>query len=233
MRILQRCASCPVRERSLFCNLSPEALQELSTIRRNRVYPSGTVLFGEEEPAHGLFVLCFGRVKLIASSLQGRSLFPRVAGPGEVLGLNAVISNTAYGTSGETLGSAEVSFIPRLQFRDFLAKYGEVSLPVAEYLSMELRRAYRQLTRIERARSARAKLAALLLEWGCPEGEPDSNRVRFQLSLTQEEIGELIGSSRETVCRILNEFRRKGLIEISDGSLVTLFRPKDFEAMFG
>lgn len=231
MEIVQSCVTCPVREQRLFCNLGPEALEELNAIRQDSVYPAGAVLFVEGQPARGLFLLCSGKAKLTASSTQGRSLIVRVAEAGELLGLSAVVSNADYEVSAQTLEPAQVSYLPRPDFLRFLQKYGEVSVRVAEHLSMELRRAYTQVARIALAPTARAKLAGLLLDWAGVDSQPPARGARFHLRLTQEEIGELIGSSRETVSRLLNDFRRKGLIDLK-GTLITLPDPRRLEAIF-
>ena len=221
LKIIQSCVACPVREQGLFCNLGPQALQELNSLRQASVYPAGAVLFVEGQSARGLFILCSGKAKLSTSSPQGRAVIVRVAEAGEVLGLSAVVSTVPYEVSAQTLEPAEVNFLPRADFLRFLQSYGEVALRVAQHLSLELRRAYNQVARIALAPSARAKLAGLLLDWADRDAQPASKGVRFQLLLTHEEIGELIGSSRETVTRLLSEFRRRGLIQIK-GSFITL-----------
>ena len=229
LEVIQSCLSCPVREDSLFCQLGPEALAELNAIRQTSVYPKGAVLFVEGQPARGLFVLCSGKVKLTTSSPQGRSLIVRVADPGEVLGLSAVTSSVAYEVSAETLEPSQVNFLPRDEFLRFLQSYGEVGLRVARHLSMELHRAYHQLVRIGLAPTTRAKLADLLLDRASGDTEAELKGVCFQLPLTHEEIGELISCSRETVSRLLNDFRRKGLIDVK-GILITLLDPAKLKA---
>lgn len=231
LEIIQSCVACPVREHGLFCNLSPPAVEELDSMRQSSVYPPGALLFVEGQPARGMFVLCSGRAKLTAASTRGRSLIVRVAETGEVLGLSAVISNGTYEVSAETLEPTQVNFLPRPEFLRFLQTHGEVSVRVAEHLSMELRRAYRQVARIALAPTARAKLAALLLDWASRDSQPTAKGVRFQLRLSQEEVGELIGASRETVNRLLTDFRRRGLVQVK-GSTVTLPDPHKLEALF-
>lgn len=228
--ILQTCLACSVSQDRLFCNLGREALAELDSIRQTAVYPAGAVLFVEGQPCRGLFILCSGKAKLTASSTRGRSLIVRVADEGEVLGLSAAVSNSAYDVSAETLEPAQVNFLPREDFCRFLHKYGEVSVRVAEHLSMELYRAHRQMARIALAPSARAKLAGVLLEWGSSDAQPPPQGATFQLALTHEEVGELIGSSRETVARILSQFRRQGLVQVK-GTLVTLLDPARLETL--
>ena len=221
LEIIQSCLACPVQEESLFCRLGPEALRELNAIRQTSVYPKGALLFVEGQPCRGLFVLCSGHAKLTASSPRGRSVIVRIARAGEVLGLSAVISNTPYEVSAETLVPAEANFLPREGFLRFLQNNGEVSVRVDHYLSVELQRAYNQVVRIALAPTARAKFAGLLLDWAEREGQPATKGTRFQLRLTHEEIGELIGSTRETVTRLFNDFRRRGLIK-TNGTLVSV-----------
>ena len=221
LKIIQSCLSCPAREDGLFCHLGPEALARLDSIRQTITHPKGTEVFVQGQQPRGLYVLCSGRVKLTAASTNGRSLIVRVAVPGEVLGLSAVMSNAAYDVNATTLEPCQVNFIPRDSFLSFLQGYGEVSVRVAQHLSVELRRAYHQVARIALASTARAKLAGLLLEWAERDDQPASPEVRFQLRMTHEEIGELVGSSRETIARILSDFRRRGLIQI-EGTSITI-----------
>ncbi|MBI2955862.1 MAG: cyclic nucleotide-binding domain-containing protein, partial [Acidobacteria bacterium] len=119
------------------------------------------MLFLEGDPCRGLYVLCSGKAKLTTSSARGRSLIVRMANPGEVLGLAAAVSNASYDLSAEALEPTQVNFLAREDFLRFLHKYGEVAARVAQHLSMELHRAYRQMARIALAPSARAKLAGL------------------------------------------------------------------------
>lgn len=228
--IIQNCLACPVHEEGLFCHLGPPAIEKLNAIRQTSLYPKGAVLFVQGQPCRGLYILCAGKAKLSASSSAGRSVIVRLADRGEVLGLSAVMANGAYEVSAETLEPAQVGLIPRQEFLRFLQSYGEVSLRVAQHLSMELRRAYGQLARIALAPTAHAKLAGLLLDLASRDGQPSHNGVRFVLHLTHEEIGELIGSSRETVSRLLGDFRRKGLIA-AKGSWTSLPDPTKLEKL--
>lgn len=228
--VIQSCLSCTVREDNIFCRLTPAALADLNAIRQSSLYPKGAVLFMEGQPPEGLFVVCSGKAKLTTSSPQGRLLIVRIANQGEVLGLSAVMSNAAYDITAETLGPTQVNFLPRPDFLHFLQKHGEVAFRVAEHLSMELHRAYQQVTRIALAPTARAKMAGLLLEWGREDLASDSKALRFQLHLSHEEIGELIGSSRETVNRLLNDFRRKGLIQ-TKGAMIIVPDPARLQAL--
>jgi len=228
--VIRTCFACPVREDSLFSQLGPEGVAELNAIRQTNLYPKGAVLFLEGQPCCGLYIVCAGKAKLTISSARGRTLIVRISKPGEVLGLAALVSNATHDLGAETLEPTQVNYLPRDEFLRFLHKYGEVSIRVAHYLSSELHRAYRQMARVALAPSAQAKLAGLLLEWGGRETDPPPAGTRFHLDLTHSEIGELIGSSRETIARNLNQFRRQSLIEIK-GTVVTLLDPSSLAAL--
>src|ERR1700740_211617 len=104
--IIDDCLHCTFREHRLFCDLPNDALQRLQEIKATAVYPKGTLLCLEGQPARGIYVLCTGRAKLSTTSAEGRSIILRVAEPGEVLGLTASLSNGPYEATVETLESS-------------------------------------------------------------------------------------------------------------------------------
>src|SRR4029077_12651916 len=96
LEIIGSCITCPHREDRVFCNLSPAAVQRLSTITHASSYPKGATLFLEGQSGRGVFILCSGRVKLSTSSIDGRTLIVRLSEPREVLGLPATVTRTPY-----------------------------------------------------------------------------------------------------------------------------------------
>ncbi len=222
LTLIESCFACVLREEGLFCRLPPETLRDLNSIRQTALYPRGALLFVEGESPRGLFILCAGQVKLSAGSRDGKSVTLRLVGPGEVLGLNSVIDNSPYPASAETLAPSQVGFVLQSEFLRFLRTHAEVSLRVAEHLSMELRKAWEQTRLLALAPSAAAKLAQLLLNWAENHGRAAREGVRVSLNMTQEEIGQTIGASRETVSRLLADFKRQRLISVRGHSVLIL-----------
>lgn len=220
LEIIQSCTSCPVSRDGLFCHLPAATLAELDTIRQIAIYPKGSLLFVETEAPRGIFILCSGCAKLSTSSPTGREVILRLAERGEVLGLSAVMSNVIYGLSAETLEPCQVNFLPRAEFLRLLERQPEVALRVVYHLSTELHTAYTQVRRMALAPTARIKLAGLLLDWAQSKGESTGRGVRFRLPLTHSEIGELIGTSRETVTRLLGDFQRTGILQVKGNSFL-------------
>lgn len=206
----ESCLDCRHRDEYLFCNLPGIALEMLDQIRSTAVYPKGAMLFVEGQDSRGIFILCHGRVKLMTSSEQGKTVILRIADGGEVLGLSATISERPYEVTAETLEPCEANFISRKDFLNFLKQQGEAAVNVARELSNHYHCAYRDVRSLGLSRSAQAKIARLVLDWA--DSSPDPNTCH--LRLTHEEISQLIGTSRETVTRVLSDLKKRKLLQI-------------------
>ena len=219
LEIIENCLSCPHREERLFCNLPEQTVKALSAITSSASYPKGATLFVEGQPARGVFILCSGRVKLSTSSADGKTLILRISEPGEVLGLPATVTGTCYELTADVVEPAQSNFIARNDFLGFLKENGEAALRVAQQLGETYHAAIAEMRTIGLSHSAGEKLARFLLEWAANFPE-EKGQVRLKLTLTHEEIAQMIGSSRETVTRLLADFRRKQLLQVIGSTLI-------------
>lgn len=140
--IHQSCFDCNLRADRLFCDLPAEALQAFDSIKSLSLFPRGTSLLREGHAARAIYVLCEGRAKLSVCSENGKRLTLRTAGPGEVLGLSAVVSGSQYEVTAETLDNAKVAVVRRKDLLQFLRKHREACLQVVHLLSEDLHTAY-------------------------------------------------------------------------------------------
>jgi CRP/FNR family transcriptional regulator len=219
LNILDNCLTCPVREEHLFCNLSMSALQKLNDIKSTAVYPKSAVLFIEGQQPRGVFVLCTGKVKLSTSSSEGKTLITKISSAGDVLGLNAAVSNHPYEVTAEMIEPGQANFIPRDALLHFLKDHGEVALRVAEQLSQNYYTAYQEIRTLGLTSSPGEKFAKLLLSW-YPERPQANGQAQIKLTLTHEEIAEMIGTTRETVSRLFSDFKKKQLLQVKGSTLV-------------
>jgi len=228
LNILDNCVTCPVREEHLFCNLTGGALQRLNQIKSTAVYPKGALLFIEGQLTRGVFVLCSGKVNLRASSKEGKTIIIKVSDPGDVLGLNATVSNRPYEVSAEMAEPGQANFIPRDLFLQFLREHGEVAVRAAEQLSRNYYSAYEEIRTLGLTSSPAEKLAKVLLSWTDSQSTVNVSHVR--LSHTHEEIAEMIGTTRETVSRLFSEFKKRGLLQVT-GTTLTVNDKKALQRM--
>ena len=219
LEIVESCLTCKLRADKIFCNLPTPTVQALEAIKYTTAYPKGAVLFVEGQAPRGVFILCRGRVKLSICSSDGKTLILKIAEVGEVLGLSASVSGKPYELTAETLDPCQVNFVKREDFLRFLREHNDVCLRVAEQLSEKYNTACHEIRSLGLAHSAAEKLAKLLLEWSMKNGgarEPD----RMKLTLTHEEIAQMIGTSRETVTRLFADFKKRQLIQLKGSTLV-------------
>ena len=219
LNILDNCLTCPVREEHLFCNLPMDALQKLNEIKSTAVYPKSAVLFIEGQQPRGVFVLCAGKVKLSTSSSEGKTLITKLSDAGDVLGLNATISNHPYEVTAEMVEPGQANFIPWDALLRFLREHGEVALRVAEQLSLNYYTAYEGIRTLGLTNSPAEKFAKLLLSWYPATGQTNG-QAQVKLTLTHEEIAEMIGTTRETVSRLFSDFKKKQLLQVKGSTLV-------------
>jgi CRP/FNR family transcriptional regulator len=224
LNIIDNCVACPVREEHLFCNLPNPALQRLNEIKSTAVYPKSAMLFIEGQQPRGVFVLCAGKVKLSTSSKEGKTIITKLSEAGDVLGLNATISNRPYEVTAEMVEPGQANFIPRDAFLQFLRNHGEVAVRVAEQLSRNYYTAYEEIRTLGLTSSPTEKFAKLLLSWSSDSKPSDSKNggdaSQLKLTLTHEEIAEMIGTTRETVSRLFSEFKKKQLVQLKGSTLL-------------
>ena len=228
LNILDNCLTCPMREEHLFCNLPPAAVQKLNEIRSTAIYPKSAMLFIEGQQPRGVFVLCTGKAKLSTSSSEGKTVITKISEAGDVLGLSAAISNRPYEVTAEMIEPGQANFITRDALLAFMREYGQVAVRVAEQLSRNYYTAYEGIRTLGLSNSPSERFAKLLLGW-CNESRNGESKngeghngepVQVKLTLTHEEIAEIIGTTRETVSRLFSQFKKKQLLQLKGATLI-------------
>jgi CRP/FNR family transcriptional regulator len=216
--VFEHCATCKLRSHALFCDLPQAALEYLQAVRITAEYPKGSVLCLEGQPSKGVYILCSGRAKLSTTSREGKSLIVRIAAPGEVFGLTAMLEDRPYEVTAETLERSTASFITRADFVALLQKFPAASSRIIAQLIHNYRSVYDEIRALALSPSIESRLAKLLVQW---VGHNPADNEHVELKFTQEDIAEMIGTTRETVSRHLSEMKAHGLIEL-DGSTITV-----------
>jgi CRP/FNR family cyclic AMP-dependent transcriptional regulator len=216
--VIESCMGCKASKQHFFCRFSAPVQRSLDAASFHSVMPPGALLFVEGQSPRGVYVLCSGRVKLSTTSKEGKVLILKQAEAGEVLGLSAAISGTNYEMTAETSSACQVDFVSRQDLMTLLQNESEVGVHAAQALSREFQGAYRDIHDLVLARSSSGKLARLLLS--CAPKSEESEELRLRSAMTHEEMAQRIGSSRETVTRLLSNLKKKRLIRLEGATLV-------------
>jgi CRP/FNR family transcriptional regulator len=220
VEIIESCMGCKASRDGFFCRFPPAVLRAADEVSHHTVMPAGALLFVEGQTPRGVFVVCSGKVKLYTTSKEGRVLILKQAQAGEVLGLSAAISGTNYEMTAETALPCQLDFIGRQDFMDLLQKHSEVGMHSTLSLSREFQGAYRDIHDLVLSRSSSGKLARLLLSSCAPPAFRESEELHLRSAMTHEEMAQRIGSSRETVTRLLSDLKKKRLIRLDGANLV-------------
>jgi CRP/FNR family transcriptional regulator len=173
-------------------------------------------------------LLVAGRVKLSVNSIDGRRLTLAIAEAGDILGLASAVSGCPSQITAEAWFPCRMASLPRQGFLQFLLRHPVAWQNVGRQLSEEQQRSCEQLRNLGIPVTATIKLARLLLDWST-DGWLTDRGIRFQCSMTHEEIGEFIGVARETVSRTLSDFKNRELVH-QHGSIMFISNLRGLES---
>lgn len=218
---MNKCLSCPNREKNGFCKMSEEAREFLIANSVPVEYPRGTVMFREGDVSESVYVVCSGRFKVSTTSQEGRTLILRIATSGEVLGMSAAMSDVPHETSAEALEPCRVRIMRGRAFQTLLRDFPQAAVGAARTLAAEYRAAFDEARRIALPETPAGRVACLLLDW-MAKSERKSSTIT--MPLTHDEVASMTATTRETVTRTFSRFKKDGLIQIR-GVALTVLQP--------
>lgn len=196
------------------------ALEQFRKITQIVAYRGGSTLFKEGDPANGIFLVCDGLVKLFATAPGGHTMILKIARPGDVLGLSAMLNDLPYEVTAQTLAPSNFKHIGYQLFLNFLETHAKAGYVTALTLAKQYQEVFLGMRRLALSPSAAARIAQVLI--GLAQLDSTGGTApSFPLELTHAELASLAGTSRETVTRLLNQFERSGIIS-RDHSIVTI-----------
>jgi CRP/FNR family cyclic AMP-dependent transcriptional regulator len=207
-------------ERTLPLDSPLRAIAGIERVSYSKQYHRSAILFSEGQVASGVYVLCTGSAKISICSADGKKLIMRIAKPGDVLGLYAGLTGRPYEATAELLGPARVSFVSRQNLVELIATQEAFGLGLVQLFSEQFSEFVDHARLLQLSESAIEKLARLILKWSRDFGELTAGGTRLRIMLTQEEIAQVIGSSRETVTRLFSSLKRQQIIRVNGGAMV-------------
>lgn len=224
-------------ESNLISGLSRASLDALTKVATWMEFPRGQQVYREGDKATGVYIVLRGKVKLVSDSSEGKTLILRIARPGEMISLSAALSGRNNDTSAETTEPSTLCFIATINLRQVMTSEPEVGLRMARELSIEYSSLCQGLSTIGLQRSAMSRLAKLLFDMTghrAPQRHsqphPEQGAIVSTCPLTHQEMSQIIGTSRETVTRLLQDLRSSGIACVKRDTL-TVNRPERLQAL--
>jgi CRP/FNR family transcriptional regulator len=208
-----QCSACSGAAGSLFSCLLPEQRSRLSSAAVSHAYRAHETLFHEGTPALAIHCVRSGAIKLFRRLENGEEVVVGIRGPGDLIGLRGVLAGIPYANTATTLDPAFVCAIPGETFVELVRENPILGLRILTRLARESRRAEEQL--VERTHSRVAKRTARFLAQHFHAGAlPAAAVARAGISMSREEMAQLIGTTPETLSRTLHGLADDGILAL-------------------
>jgi CRP/FNR family transcriptional regulator, cyclic AMP receptor protein len=211
----------------LFSELSRSELERISRVAVPRSFPSGVRVFHEGDRSDACYLVRSGDLRVTREHSDGRAIALATLRPGDIFGELAMFDGEARSASVETLSDSELLALPASDFRRLLTDHPEIAVKMVGALTRRLRetneRVSRQSFQTVPSRVA-GVLTQLIAEEAAPEGRPS-----VTIRMTQADLAQLAGTSRESVSRFLATLERAGVVSVGRGR-VTVVEPRRLRA---
>lgn len=215
------------RHSVVFAAMNEAEVAELLAHARLQAIPARQMIFQAGEPGDSLYVLLDGKVKISLISQDGKEAILSLMAAGEVFGEMSLLDGLPRSATVTALEDCRLMVIGRQDFLQFLRQHSDVALNLLAALSQRLRSTNNLVENLSFL-NLPSRLARLLINLGQQYGRRGAEGVQIGMRLSQEELGNLVGASRESVNKQLRAWVESGLLEYRQGTIVL----KRVEALF-
>ncbi len=202
-----------LRSVPLFADLPPAVVEAIAAKVRRRRYRDGETIVHEGDPGRTLCVIESGRVKVVSVSEQGQEALLTVMGPGEFFGELALFDDAPRSADIVAMEATQTLNLAREDFFAIIDRFPAVSRQIFSVLAGQIRRLTAEVGDIVFL-NLDARIAKRLLELAESHGADTPEGRRIELSLSQAEIGSMVGATRESVNQCLRRFQDAGLLQL-------------------
>ncbi|KGF16182.1 MULTISPECIES: CRP-like cAMP-activated global transcriptional regulator GlxR [Corynebacterium] len=203
----------------VFQGVDPEAVQNLLTELETVRFPRGTTIFNEGEPGDRLYIIIDGKVKLARHSSDGRENLLTIMGPSDMFGELSIFDPGPRTSSAVCVTEVTAASMNSDLLHQWIDDHPGISAQLLRMLARRLRRTNNSLADLIFT-DVPGRVAKALLQLANRFGTQEGPNLRVTHDLTQEEIAQLVGASRETVNKALAEFAHRGWIRLEGKSVV-------------
>lgn len=212
----------------IFSELSEEDIAKLAQLSSRRRYPKDTVVFFENEEGDFFFTIVDGRIKVTILGDDGREVILSILGPGDFFGEMALLDNEPRSATAIAIEDTELLSVHRTDFQSVLGENRSITTALIKILTARLRKANHQISTLALL-DVYGRVARVIVDMAREEGRRlKDGRIAFRRA-THQEIANRIGTTRETVTRMLKDLERQGLIHVEGREMVV---QPDFEKVF-
>ena len=216
------CDSCMTSSHHLFRHLKDEEIREISLNKTTETYKRASIIYQEGNRMKGFFCVQKGIVKIYKTGVDGKEQIIRFAQPGDIIGYRSIVSNEPACTTTEVLEDTILCHIPADILMNLVKTNGEFSVELMKLICKELGEANSYITDIAQ-KTVKGRLAEILIHLEDDFGVDAEKNLN--ISLTREELSNIVGTATESIIRLLSEFKTRGQIKLSGRKIKILDKP--------
>lgn len=214
----------PLFQSGICEGIDPSAARTLQGLLAPVRFRSGQQVFTEGQPGDKLYVITSGKVRISKTASDGRRIVLMVAGPTDVVGALSLFDPGPRTTTARTLTEVDAQVMDQAALRSWITECPEISERLLQVLARRVRRTNTMVSDLIFT-DVPGRVAKALLRLGRQFGTADGSTLQVDHDLNQSDLAGLVGSSRETVNKALNDFADRGWLRLSSGS-VEILRPE-------
>ncbi|MBL0715836.1 MAG: Crp/Fnr family transcriptional regulator [Desulfosarcina sp.] len=195
----------------IFSGLSRARIEDVGQITIDRHYRKGEIIFSQGDKGDGFYIVARGTIKIFKLSTEGKEHIMRIVGPGEPFGQVAVYAGRAFPAGAQAISDSHLLFLPKAEFVRRITADPTLALNMLSGLSMRLREFTVHVERLA-LKEVPGRLAAYLIHLS---EDPGNEGGLIVLNISKVQLSSLLGTTPETLSRILSRMADRGLIEVS------------------
>lgn len=214
-----------LRKIPIFENLEEEELGRIAELATERYYPKDSIIFFEGEPSKAFFFLQSGRIKIAKLGSEGNEQILKLLEPGTIFAEVVLFTDEAYPATARVMEDAKIGVIKKEDFEHLVMERPILAIRLLKLLNSRLREAQAKIKEMG-LMDTHSRTASLLLNLAKVYGKDSKEGISFELNLNRQDLASMIGTTRETVTRVLSKFRKLGIIDLQ-GDKITIVDPEE------
>ncbi|WP_018248444.1 Crp/Fnr family transcriptional regulator [Orenia marismortui] len=205
----------------LFQEMNEKELEEIKKIVTKKVYKKNEIIFLEGDLGDSIYLVLDGLIKVFRTGSTGREKTLSLLGRGDFFGEMALLDNNFRSASVQAIKSSQVYIIDKVKFYKLLSDFPQIPLKIIVKLSQRLRKANNQIKNLT-FKSVRDRLEVVLLELANRYGERRDEGLLISKKITHQELGNLVGTTRESITKLINEMVEEKKLLVKNRYLILL-----------
>ncbi|SHM17416.1 CRP/FNR family transcriptional regulator, anaerobic regulatory protein [Caldanaerovirga acetigignens] len=205
----------------IFSELSDEELVKVKRLVNTKNYKKGTVIFFEGDPGEAVFFVKSGKVKVYKGDDEGREFILHIFDEGDVFAEAVLLGGGTYPATAEAVEDSVVGFIKNEDLESFIKKSPDLAIKIIRIMAARLRDSQEKIKDLA-LKDTYDRTACMLHKISLDYGQRTSRGIEIDLPVTRQELAALVGTSRETVTRILSQMKKNGIIDIDRQKIIVL-----------